>query len=340
MSSATAPPTAQAGGTGGQQSGVQEPTPARRRRVDGEWVRRNGVYLALLVLVVINVIITPHFVSEGSLRLQLVQVAPVVIVALGMAMVIGTEGIDLSVGAVMALSAALMPLYLGYGTVGAIVVGVGIGAVTGLVAGVLIAKVGVQPIVATLGIMIGGRGLAIVIGGSIKSIDDPGLVALGTGSFLTIPYTVLVALAAVLVVGFLVRRTTYGRQVVAIGGNRRASLLAGLPVSRVLITVYVVSGLLAAVAGVILAARSQASDPTKIGLLMELSAITAVVIGGTPLSGGSVRILGTVAGALVMQLITSTLISHNIPDSMAQMIQAAVVILAVYVQIGRKGARS
>ncbi|MET1063146.1 MAG: ABC transporter permease, partial [Aeromicrobium sp.] len=258
-------------------------------RFDIDWVRRNGVFVALGLLLLANVVLTENFVSTGTLRLQLVQVAPVLIVALGMALVIGTEGIDLSVGAVMALAAALIPLYVGYGSVGAIFVGLAAGVVVGLIAGVLVAVVGVQPIVATLGLMVVVRGVANLFGGEIKSIREPGLVELGTGSVLGIPYVVLIAAIASLVVWLVVRRSTYGRQLVAVGGNKLAAQLAGLPVRRVLVTTYVVSGLLAAMAGILLAARSQASDPTKLGQLIELSAITAVVIGGTPLSGGQVR---------------------------------------------------
>ncbi|TWE30433.1 ABC transporter permease [Prauserella muralis] len=319
-----------------------ETPPKRRtrpRRIDADWIRRNGVYVALVLLLAINVVFTDNFVSEGTLRLQLIQVVPVLIVAIGMALVIGTEGIDLSVGAVMAIAAALIPLYIGYGTLVAVLVAVLAGAISGLLAGTLVGRVGVQPIIATLGIMVAGRGLANLFGGEIKSIRDPGIVELGSGSVLGIPYVVLIAAAVAAGAWFLVRRSTYGRRLVAIGGNKRAAELAGLPVRRVLVTTYVLCGLLAALAGVLLAARSQASDPTKLGLLMELSAITAVVLGGTPLSGGQVRIAGTVAGALLLQLITATLIFHDIPDSTAQIAQAVIVVAAVYVQLGRKKAR-
>jgi galactofuranose transport system permease protein len=312
-----------------------------RRRVDGAWLQRNGVYLGLLVLVLVNLAITPHFATTGSLRLQLVQVAPIIVVSLGMAMVIGTGGIDLSVGAVMALTAAVIPFYIGYGTLGAIAAGLVCGLATGALAGTVISRVGVQAIIATLAIMVGGRGLANIIGGEIKSIRDPGFRELGSGNLLGIPWVVLVALVVGLLVWGLMTRTTFGRQLVAIGGNARAAGLAGLPVKRVLTTVYVVSGLLAALAGALLVARNQASDPTRLGQLVELTAITAVVVGGTPLTGGRVRVLGTIAGALLMQLITFTLVAHNITDSVAQMVQAVIVVLAVYAQVGtRKRRRS
>lgn len=336
--------------TSTQRSPVQ-PTPAEPSapsgghpwtswRPDADWLRRNGVYAALLLLVVVNVVITDNFLSWGTIRLQLIQVAPVVIVALGMTLVVGTEGIDLSVGAVMALAAALIPLYVGYGTLPAVLVGLSAGLVTGLIAGALVAYVGVQPIVATLGILVAGRGVANLFGGEIKSIRDPGIRELGSGSVLGIPYVVLVAVVVAVAIWAVVRLSTYGRQLLAVGGNAMAARLAGLPVRRILVTTYVVSGVLAALAGVLLAARSQASDPTRLGLLMELSAITAVVIGGTPLSGGQVRVAGTVAGALLIQLITATLIFHDIPDSTAQIAQAALVVGAVYVQLGRRKGRT
>jgi ribose/xylose/arabinose/galactoside ABC-type transport system permease subunit len=200
----------------------------------------------------------------------------------------------------------------------------------------VISRIGVQPIIATLAIMVGGRGLANIMGGQIKSIRDPGFRELGSGKLLGIPWVVLIAIVVTVLVWALMTRTTFGRQLVAIGGNARASALAGLPVKRVLTTVYVLSALLAALAGVLLVARNQASDPTRLGQLVELTAITAVVVGGTPLTGGQVRVLGTVAGALLMQLITFTLVAHNITDSVAQMVQAVIVVLAVYATVGTR----
>jgi len=257
----------------------------------------------------------------------------VVIVALGMALVIGTEGVDLSVGSVMALAAAVLPLYLGYGAVPAIAVALLAGVAVGAVNGALVALVRLQPIVATLALFVGGRGLALVLaGGQLKQIHDATLLAIGGDDVLVVLVAALLAVA----VGFVVRRTTFGRQLVAIGGNRVASQLAGLPVRRVLFATYIACGALAALAGVLATARLTASDPSALGNLMELSAITAVVVGGTPLSGGRVRVLGTVAGALLMQLVRATLIKHNLPDSIAQMGQAVIILIAVYVARERK----
>ncbi|MEU8789156.1 ABC transporter permease [Streptomyces sp. NPDC048643] len=289
-----------------------------------------GVYLGVVVLLLVNTVFTPHFLSTENFRTQAVQVAPVLIVALGMALAIGSEGVDLAVGSVMALSTSLLSLYLGYGPWLAILIALVGGVVVGVASGSLIAVVGVQPIVATLALMVAGRGLALVLLPQLKDVRDPTMADLGSGDVLGIPYLVLIAAALALLVAFVVRRTTFGRQLLAIGDSRPAAKLAGLPVRRVLILVYVCSGVLAAIAGVLATARLTASDPTSLGNLMELSAITAVVVGGTPLSGGRVRIGGTVAGAVLIQLLTTTLIKHDLPPSWTQIAQAVVIVLAVY----------
>ncbi|MET7957554.1 ABC transporter permease [[Kitasatospora] papulosa] len=311
-------------------------SPLARLR-DPSWYQRYGVYVAVAVVLLFNALFTEHFMTADNFRTQLVQVAPIVIVALGMALVIGTEGVDLSVGSTMALAAAFLPLYLGYGLVPALIVSLLAGAVVGAVNGALVSLVGLQPIVATLALFVGGRGLALVMAdGQLKQIVNPDLLSLGTGSFLGIPLVVWIAGVLAVAVAFLVQRTTFGRQVVAVGGNRSAAALAGLPVKRVLIGVYVICGVLAALAGILATARLTASDPSSLGTLMELSAITAVVVGGTPLNGGSVRVLGTVAGALLMQLLRATLVKHDLPDSTAQIAQAAIIIAAVYVARERR----
>jgi len=305
------------------------------RRVDAarlrQWLPRYGVYVAIAVLVVFNIFFTDHFLEWRNLRIQLVQVTPVVIVALGMALVIGTEGIDLSVGSVMALGAALIPLYLGYGVVPAIVLALVGGLVIGLINGGLVAFVGLQPIVATLALLVAGRGVALVLSsGRYKDIRDRKFLAIGTDDLFGVPYTVWIAAVLALAVGFLVRRTVFGRRLLAVGDNRPAAVLAGVPVRRVLVTVYVVAAVLAAVAGVVQVSRIGSADASRIGLLIELSAITAVVVGGTPLTGGKIRVLGTVAGALLMQLLTATMIGNDLQDSTAQMVQAVIILVAVY----------
>ena len=274
-----------------------------------------GVYLAIAVLVLFNVFFTDNFLQWSNFRIQLVQVAPIVMVALGMALVIGTEGIDLSVGSVMALGASLIPLYLGYGVAAAVVAAVAGGVLLGLVNGALVAGVRLQPIVATLSMLVAGRGIALVISdGRLKDIHDKDFLAIGSDALFGVPYLVWIAVVLASLVGFLMRRTVFGRQLLAVGDNRPAAVLAGLPVRRVLVTV----------------SRIQSSDASQVGLLIELSAITAVVVGGTPLTGGRVRVLGTVAGAVLMQLLAATLIKHNLQNSTEQMVQAVIILVAVY----------
>lgn len=300
------------------------------------WVRGRGVYVAFVVLVIFNLIVTPNFASVVTLSTLLITVSPIILVSLGVALAIGTEGIDLSVGSVMALASAFLPLYLGYGWPVAVLVVLLVGALAGLVNGSLVAFVGVQPIIATLALLVGGRGLAqIFAGGQSLPITDPTVLWLGQGRLFGVPAPVILAAVAVLVVGFLVNRTTFGRYVVAVGGNRSASFLSGHPVRRTLLAVYVISALLAALAGIVATARLGASDPSNIGLLIELSAITAVVVGGTPLSGGRVKIMGTVMGALLIQLITNTFIANDLPFTWAQVLTAAIILVAVYLQKGR-----
>ncbi|HEV3172493.1 MAG TPA: ABC transporter permease [Actinocrinis sp.] len=295
------------------------------------WLQDYGVYGALVVLLVVAVALNTNFLSASNWRVQLFQLAPTLLVALGMALVIGTEGIDLSVGAVIALAAAAIPLYIGYGPWAAIGIALLLGAASGIVGGSMVAIAGVQPIVATLSLMIGVRGLANLMNGDVaKPVGDSTLLGLGENTVLGVPVMAWIALAAAAVTGLVMRLTTFGRQLVAIGDNRPASRLAGLPVRRVLITVYVVSGVLSALAGVLIVGHGAEADPANQGLSMELNAITAVVVGGTPLTGGRVRVLGTVAGALFMQLITAVLTQHNVHESYTQIVEAAIICFAVY----------
>jgi ribose transport system permease protein len=309
----------------------------RKGRLLG-WLQEYGVYAAIVVLLAVNAVLTPSFLTLANFRVQTYQAVPVLVVALGMALVIATEGIDLSVGAVIALASAAIPLYLGYGPWAATLVALVAGALSGVVAGSMVAFARVQPIVATLALMIGVRGLSVMLNGAAaKSVTDPTLLGLGLDSWVGVPQMAWIALVIVLVIVFVVHRSTFGRQLMAIGDNRDASVLSGLPVRRVLMTVYVASGILAALAGVFLVGHGGYADPANYGLNYELSAITAVVVGGTPLSGGRLRVLGTVAGAVFMQLVTATLLQHNIKASYEQMVEAVIIIGAVYAARGRTG---
>jgi len=297
------------------------------------WARDNGVYVALVLLIAYNLIFTPRFITPENLAVQLVLCTRIIVVSLGMAMVIGTAGIDLSVGAVMALSGALLVQFSSLPGVAAIALALIVGGMVGLMNGFLVGFVGVQPIIATLAFLFAGRSLAqLLLSGKNPSIHNESILGVSSGSIFGINGLVIAAAVAVAVVAFVMRRTNFGRQLLAVGDNSRASYLSGVPVRRTLIGVYVFSGILAAWAGVMDTASITSANALSSGLNYELFAITAVVVGGTPLTGGRVRVVGTVAAAILMQLLRSTLIFHSATDAISQIITAVVIIAAVYIQ--------
>ncbi len=312
------------------------PSPVRRLPALGPAA---GALAALVVLVALNALFTPNFATAGNLWNVLLQVAEVLLVASWMTIVIATGGIDLSVGSVMALAGATAAVSLGRGTAAAVAMALAAALLVGVVNGALVARARVQPIVVTLATLIAGRGLAQVVSrdGELVTIADAGFLALGRGHLGPVPVQVLGALAAAAAVAFLLRATAFGRYVLAAGGNARAARLAGVPVSRTLVTVYAASALLAGAAGVIQAARLGASDAAKIGLNVELDAIAAVVVGGTALQGGRATLLGTVLGALVMQVIATSFNMLLLPYALSLVLKAAIILVAVYLQRPQRG---
>ena len=301
------------------------------------WLRERGVYVALALLILFNLAFTTNFATLGTVRLNLIQVTPIVVVSLGMAMVIGTGGIDLSVGSVMALSSAIIPIYLvGYNPWVSIAMCILAGALVGLLNGFMVAVLGIQPIIATLGTFTAGRAYAQVFSGRLREFRNPFYRTIGSGdvgpSFARVSLRILIMVILIAVVAVIVRKTTLGRRLVAIGGNRRASVLAGLPVRRTLISVYVLCAVLASIAGILETARSSAGIPGKIGIDLELSAITAVVVGGTALAGGRVKVLGTVFAAIFVLVLQATLVRQNVRPAATLMIQATIIVAAVYFQ--------
>jgi galactofuranose transport system permease protein len=297
-----------------------------------------GVYVALALLVLVNLLLTDNFATAGTILGLLSQAVPVLLVSLGLTLVIGTGGIDLSVGAIMAIASAVIPLYLGYGWPVAVLVALLFCGLAGLLNGSLVAYVGIQPIIATLALLVAGRGFAqVLVSGQLQTISDQAFLGLWRATVFAIPLPVVVAAIIAVLVGIVVKRTTFGRYVLAVGGNRTASYLSGHPVRGVLVAVYVISGVLAGLAGVFATAHLAAGDPATIGLLIELDAIAAVVIGGTALTGGKVSVGGTVAGALLMLVLSATFVMNNIDPTYAEILKAAIIVLAVYIQLGRRG---
>ncbi|MGV8972402.1 MAG: ABC transporter permease [Rhodoglobus sp.] len=312
---------------------VVGPTSGLDRAAVVRWARDNGVYVALVLLIAYNLIFTPRFITPENLNVQLVLCTRIIVVSLGMAMVIGTAGIDLSVGAVMALSGALLVQFSSFPGGAAIALALVVGGMVGLLNGFLVGFVGVQPIIATLAFLFAGRSLAqLLLSGKNPSIHNESILAVSSGSIFGINGLIIAAAVAVALVAFVMRRTNFGRQLLAVGDNSRASYLSGVPVRRTLIGVYVFSGILAAWAGVMDTASITSANALSSGLNYELFAITAVVVGGTPLTGGRVRVVGTVAAAILMQLLRSTLIFHSATDAISQIITAVVIIAAVYIQ--------
>jgi ribose/xylose/arabinose/galactoside ABC-type transport system permease subunit len=295
---------------------------------------RQGALVALVLLVVGNVLLTPGFATAGNAWNILLQVSSVVIVAVGMTFVIATGGIDLSVGAVMAIAAALAATRLEAGIPVALVMALAGGAAVGLVNGWFVAREGVQPIVVTLATLIAGRGVAQVLSddGQLVPVRDATFLALGRGHVGPVPAPVIVAALVVALAAFVLARTITGRHVLAVGGNPVAARLAGVPVQRTLVTVYVGAALLAALAGLLEASRLGAADAAKIGLNIELDAIAATVVGGTALRGGRATIAGTVVGALVMQVIATSFNMLLVPYAWSLGLKAVLILLAVWVQ--------
>ena len=317
--------------------------PASTRRNALVWLSRYGTLAAFLALIVFNIAVTPNFLSWQTLNVNLTQVATIVIVAVGMTLVIATGGIDLSVGSLMAISGALAPMIF-LGTIMpidspvlaialAFTVPVIVAALLGWFNGMLITRYSIQPIVATLVLFIAGRGIAqVMTNGNLQVFKNGPFQFIALGRIFGIPAQVVIMIIVVAAAAFLIRRTGLGRQIIAVGGNEKAARLAGIPAKRVKQLVYVISGALAGIAGLIVVARNSASDANLVGLGMELDAIAAVAVGGTLLTGGRANVLGTVLGALVIQLVRYTLLANGVPDAAALVVKAGLIVAAVYIQ--------
>ncbi len=314
----------------------------------GTFLTRYGTWLALALLILVNLAITPNFATWQTLNVNLTQVCAIVIVGVGMTLVIATGGIDLSVGALMAIAGALAPLiFLGklfplpHPTVGialAFIIPVVATAVLGWFNGWLVTRLRIQPIIATLVLFIAGRGIAQVFtNGNLQVFNLPGFQFIGLGRIFGIPFQAILMVVVVAAAAWMLRSTVFGRQILAVGGNERAARLSGIPVASVKQRVYLISGLLSGIAGLIVIARNSAADANLVGLGMELDAIAAVAVGGTLLTGGRATVVGTLIGALIIQLVRYTLLANGVPDAAALIAKAVLIVLAVWLQ--RQGQR-
>lgn len=300
--------------------------------------------IGLGALLAFNVLFTPGFANielrDGRLFGTLVDLfqngAPVMLLAIGMTLVIALGGIDLSVGSVMALAGAVSALLMtahGQAASTAIAAGLGVGLLVGACNGVLVARGGFQPIIITLVMMVTGRGLAQTLTSDQKvRFDNPAFEVLGNGTVLGLPVPMLLVAAAAVLVGLLLRRTSLGLYVEAIGGNPRAARLCGLRVDAIQVVVYMACALCAALAGLIAAADIKEADVANAGLYLELDAILAVVLGGTSLAGGHANLLGSLIGALLIQTLTTTLQMRGVITEHTLIIKAIVVIMVCLFQ--------
>jgi len=312
--------------------------------------------VVLAALLAVNVAFTPGFLSirvqDGHLYGSLIDIvrfgAPLILVALGMTLVIATGGIDLSVGAVVAIAGALACEHIAglpdQGDVGGVLAAVGIAlgvaVVLGLWNGLLVARFGVQPIVATLVLMVAGRGVAqLITEGQIITVNSSAYKVVGGGYWLALPFPVLVAAAVFLLAALLTRRTALGLLLESVGGNPAASRLVGIRARGLVATVYVAAALCAAIAGLMISSNVSAADGNNAGLWIELDAILAVVIGGTALTGGRFHLTGTVLGALIIQTLSTTIYTVGVPPETTLVFKAVVVLAVCLIQSPRLRAK-
>ncbi|WP_237150608.1 ABC transporter permease subunit [Planococcus rifietoensis] len=290
-------------------------------------------FIGLILIIIIITAINPSFLSMSNILNVLRQVSINALIAFGMTFVILTGGIDLSVGSILALTGAVTAgmMASGIDPILAMLLGLFLGAVLGAINGVIIAKGKVAPFIATLATMTIYRGLTLVYteGRPISGLGDSmSFQMLGKGYFLGIPVPVVTMLISFGILYFILKKTTFGRRVYAVGGNEEASVLSGINADRIKIYVYSLVGALAALASLILTSRLNSAQPTA-GQMFELDAIAAVVLGGTSLTGGRGWIVGTLIGALIIGVLNNGLNLIGVSSFFQQVVKGAVILLAV-----------
>ncbi|AQS07319.1 ABC transporter permease [Clostridium beijerinckii] len=297
---------------------------------------------SLIILLLFNFIMTPSFLSismkDGHLFGNTIDIlnraAPLILISLGMTLVIATQGIDISVGSIIAISAALSATVIVDG--GSVPLAVAIGIISGLVCGIwngfLVSYIGVQPMVGTLILYIVGRGVAqLITGGQILTFTNKDFIFIGTG-YILLPIAIFIAIAVALIMYFLIRRTALGLFIESIGVNNNSCKFAGIQSRKVVFSLYVICGMLAGIAGIILCANIKSADANNVGLWLELDAILATVIGGTSMAGGRFYLSGTVVGALFIQTLTTTIYSLGVAPEITLVVKAIVVIVVCIIQ--------
>jgi simple sugar transport system permease protein len=302
---------------------------------------------ALLVLLVLDVILVPGFfrieIKDGHLYGALVDIlnraAPLMLAALGMTLVIATRGIDISVGAVVALSGTVAAMLIG-GSANlpmslALAASLVVALLCGLWNGVLVAGIKLQPIVATLILMVAGRGLAqLLTDGQIVTVYHQPFFFLGSGYLFGLPFSLFVVAAVFAVTMLLMKKTALGLFIQAVGINPVAARLAGLRTATLIVFVYVFCSACAGLAGMLITSNIKSADANNAGLLLELDAILAVTLGGTSLAGGKFSLVGSMIGALIIQTLTYTIYSLGVPPEVNMVVKAIVVFVVCISQSG------
>lgn len=309
-------------------SAATTPSRAWAGRATG-WLRHQYPLLILIVLAIIAAALSDAFLSSRNLENLVLQMSVIGIVALAQFIVVVSGGIDISVGSVLGLASVLCVGLGGSNLVLALVVALAVGAALGAVNGFLIAFRALEPFIVTLGMLALARGLvyAYTEGVPVRPSDES-FTALGTATLAGIPVLGWIWAAVALGMGFLLRRTVFGRRVYAVGSKPEAARASGIPVRGTLLSVYVIAGGLVGLGGFLLASRVGAGTPTA-GTLFELDAIAAVVIGGARLNGGQGRVFGAVVGTVIFGVITNLLVLLNVSTFLQDAFRGGLILLAV-----------
>ncbi|WP_172925485.1 ribose ABC transporter permease [Streptococcus sp. 1343] len=292
--------------------------------------------IALIILMAVITIINSNFLTANNLLNLLLQVTSNALIAFGMTFVILTGGIDLSVGSILALSSALTAGLLGSGmpVTLAILISLILGCILGMMNGLLISYGKLAPFIVTLATMTIFRGATLVYtnGNPItKGLSDTFLFQfLGQGYIVGIPFPVIIMFIVFIVLYVLLHKTAFGKSVYAIGGNEKAAYISGVKLNKVKIIIYSISGMMASISGLIITSRLNSAQPTA-GASYEMDAIAAVVLGGTSLSGGKGRILGTLIGALIIGVLNNGLNIIGVSAFWQQVVKGVVILIAVLI---------
>jgi ribose/xylose/arabinose/galactoside ABC-type transport system permease subunit len=299
--------------------------------------------LGLAAILVFNLVFTRNFfritMMDGHLYGSLIDImnraAPVMLLAIGMTLVIATAGVDISVGSVIAISGAIAATFIDQKAPMVVIVMAPllVAALLGTWNGFLISSIGVQPIVASLILMVAGRGIAqLITDGQILVFENKSFEFIGNGFLFKLPFTITIVIVVFAVTQFFTRKTALGLFIESVGCNPTASRYAGISVRAIKQVVYIFCGFCAGIAGLIAAANIKGADANNAGDGLELDAILAVVIGGTSMDGGKFSLMGSIIGALIMQALTTTILTRGIPVQVTRVVKALVVVAVILLQ--------